>query len=132
MEKRSILLYWLLILIPAIIISSVAFRLLYHEQERINRLALAAAEDRTRAIGEMLQVTVEAVEDELTRALLDISQNTLKETLLDWEENNPLVRNVFIWDEATGLKYPELGTASTAEERFFISRFNGLFSGRIS
>ncbi|MBN2418164.1 MAG: HAMP domain-containing histidine kinase [Deltaproteobacteria bacterium] len=132
MEKRSILLYWLLILIPAIIISIAAFRLLYHEQERIDRLAIAAIEDRTRAIGETLQVAVEAVEDELTQALLGIPQDNLKDTLLDWEEKNPLVRNVFIWDEDAGLTYPETGIAATEEERNFISRFDGLFSGRVT
>ncbi|MGD9157405.1 MAG: HAMP domain-containing sensor histidine kinase [Desulfobacteraceae bacterium] len=131
MEKRSILFYWLLILIPAIIISIATFRLLYHEQERIDRLAIAAIEDRTRAIGDTLQVTVEAVEDELTQALLNIHTDNLKEALLDWEENNPLVRNVFIWDEVSGLKYPEAGIGSTIEERNFIARFSGLFSGRI-
>ena len=131
MEKRSVLLYWLLILIPAIIISSVSFRLLYHEQERVNRLAISAAEDRTRAIAETLQLTIEAVEEELTRSLLNIPDGKLLETLLDWEKNNPLVRNVFIWDEVSGLKYPEKGMAATSEERNFISRFQGLFSGRI-
>ncbi len=131
MAKRSILLYWLLILIPAIIISSAAFRLLYHEQERINRLSISAVEDRARVIGETLQVTIDAVEDELTNSLLDIPEDYLQTTLLDWEENNPLVRNVFIWNEERGLVYPEEGLASTSEERNFISRFGGLFSGRI-
>lgn len=131
MGKRSILFYWLLILIPAIIISSATFRLLYHEQERINSLALSAAEERTRTIGETIQVTIEAVEDELTQSLLNIPGDTLHKTLLDWEGNNPLVRNVFIWDEASGLKYPEKGMAATSEERNFVSRFQGLFTGRI-
>ena len=131
MEKRSILFYWMLILIPAIIISSVAFKLLYHEQERINQLAIAAIEDRTRAIGETLQITVEAVEDELIQKLLNIPEHDILETLIDWEQSNPLVRNVFIWDEGTGLRYPETGMASTSEERNFILRFDGLFSGRI-
>ncbi len=131
MAKRSILLYWLLILIPAIIISSAAYRLLYHEQERINRLSVSAVEDRARVIGESIQVTIDAVQDELTRSLLDIYEDNIQATLLDWEENNPLVRNVFIWDKGRGLLYPEKGLVSTSEERNFISRFEGLFSGRI-
>ena len=131
MKTRSILLYWLLILIPAIIISSAAFRLLYHEQERINRLSVSAVEDRARVIGESIQVTIDAVEDELTRSLLDIPEDNIQATLLDWEENNPLIRNVFIWDKDRGLLYPEKGLASTSEERNFTSRFEGLFSGRI-
>ena len=132
MGKRSILLYWMLILVPAVVISAAAFRLIYHEQERINGLAVASIEDRTETIGDTLQITVEAVEEELSRALLNIPEDKLQDTLLEWVDTNPLVRNVFIWDENSGLRYPVSGMASTSEERHFISRFDGLFSGRVS
>ncbi|EFK10435.1 ATPase/histidine kinase/DNA gyrase B/HSP90 domain protein [delta proteobacterium NaphS2] len=132
MKKRSILFYWLLIFFPALIISISAFQLLSHEQERINRMAVASAEDRARTIGETLQITVEAVEDELLSSLREIPERDLENTLLGWEQSNPLIRNVFIWDRHSGLKYPASGLASTSEERQFIIRFDGLFSGRIS
>ena len=132
MGKRSILLYWMLILVPAVVISAAAFRLIYHEQERINGLAVASIEDRTETIGDTLQITVEAVEEELSRALLNIPEDKLQDTLLEWVDTNPLVRNVFIWDDNSGLRYPVSGMASTSEERHFISRFDGLFSGRVS
>jgi signal transduction histidine kinase len=132
MKTRTIIFYWLLILVPAAIIGVAAFLLLSHEQERINKLAIASAEDRTRTIAETLQITVEAIEDELGKALLEIPKQKLQETLLEWERTNPLVRNVFIWDENVGLRYPLPGTASTSEERHFMSRFDGLFSGRVS
>ncbi len=132
MKTRVILFYWSLILFPAAVISIAAFLLLSHEQERINSLAIASAEDRTRTIAETLQITVEAIEDELGSALLEIPEHSLQETLLKWEQTNPLVRNVFIWDEDSGLKYPLSGNAATPEERHFVARFNGLFSGRVS
>ncbi len=131
MKKSSIIFYWLLILVPALVMSISAFNLLSHEQERLNNLAIASVHDRARTIGETLQVTVEAVEDELTDALHGIAEESLEEILLEWEQNNPLVRNVFIWDESTGLRYPQKGMASTSEERRFILRYDGLFSGRI-
>jgi signal transduction histidine kinase len=132
MKKRSIFFYWLLIFAPALIISIFAFQLLSHEQERINRMAVASTEDRARAIGETLQITVEAVEDELLASLRGIPERDLKDTLLELEQSNPLIRNVFIWDRNSGLRYPVQGPASTSEERQFIVRFDGLFSGRIS
>ncbi len=95
-------------------------------------MAIASAEDRARAIGETLQITVEAVEDELLEFLRKISERNLKNILLEWEQGNPLIRNVFIWDKNSGLRYPVPGLASTSEERQFIIRFDGLFSGRIS
>jgi hypothetical protein len=132
MKKRSIILYWLLILVPVVIISILAFRLLTHEQERINRLALASMEDRARTIAETLQITVEKVQDELTESLFSIPEESLEKTLLEWLDRNPLVRNVFIWDEIDGLEYPPPGKAATSEERAFMSRFDGLFSSRTS
>lgn len=95
-------------------------------------MAIASAEDRARAIGETLQITVEAVEDELLASLREISEKDLKNILLEWEQGNPLIRNVFIWHKNSGLRYPVPGLASTSEERQFIIRFDGLFSGRIS
>lgn len=131
MKKRSIIFYWLLILVPALVMSIVAFKLLSHERERMESMAIASVNDRARTVGDMLQVTVGAVEDELMESLRDMPEEDLKTLLLGWEKNNPLIRNVFIWEEKPGLKYPVQGAESTSEERGFISRFEGLFSGRI-
>ncbi|MDY6862290.1 MAG: HAMP domain-containing sensor histidine kinase [Thermodesulfobacteriota bacterium] len=131
LNKRSIILYWLLILLPAFMISISAFKLLFREQERMNKMATATARERARAIAETLQVTVEAVEDELTEALYRIPEQRMLEILLEWRRSNPLVRNVFIWESKSNLRYPLPGIASTSEERRFVLCFNGLFSGRI-
>ena len=131
MKKRSIILYWLLMLIPAVAICLAAVKLLVHEQERISRLAQASRLERAGAIAETLRITIATVEHELRQALHDIPGNRLEETLLEWEARNPLIRNVFIWDEVAGLKYPWPGLSATAEERRFLDRFDGLFSGRI-
>jgi len=131
MKKRAILFYWLLILIPAVAIGAAAFKLLQHEQERISRAAVASVTDRTRTLAEALQITVDALEDELEKGLRNMDEPRLEQTLLEWERTNPLVRNVFIWQEKTGLVYPVPGMASTSEEHRFMNRFAGLFSGRI-
>ena len=78
MKKRSIILYWLLILVPALIISISAFQLISHEQDRINKMVVSSAGDRARAIGETLQVIVEAVEDELMESLYRISERNMR------------------------------------------------------
>jgi signal transduction histidine kinase len=72
------------------------------------------------------------VEVELQQALYEVPGQRLVDTLLEWEATNPLIRNVFVWDGATGLEYPPAGMAATAEERQFTDRFDGLFSGRVS
>jgi len=132
MKKRAVIIYWLLMLVPAVAVCLAASQLLVHEQERISHLAQSSRNSRARAIAENLRITVDAVETKLQQALHEIPGDLLADTLLEWEATNPLIRNVFVWNEATGLEYPLTGMASTAEERRFMDRFDGLFSGRIS
>jgi signal transduction histidine kinase len=132
MKKRSILTYWLLMLLPTVFICLAAARLLVHEQERISQMGRASRTERLQNIAETLQITVDAVEVELQQALYDIPEERLAATLLEWEATNPLIRNVFVWHDNATLEYPLPGLASTAEERQFMERFDGLFAGRIS
>ena len=131
MKKRSIIYYWLLLLVPTFVIGIFAFQLLRHEQERINQEVRFSARDRAQAIAETLQITVAAVEDGLSEALCAIEDGRLTETLLEWEESNPLLRNVFVWRPKAGLQYPILGATMTLEEKKFSARYGALFSGRV-
>lgn len=131
-SRRSTLLFWILLLVSAVIVSIYAFKLLLHEQERINNSAEALLIDRAQAIAQDIHFIVEEVEQSLSKAMLDIDSDNLEPTLLLWEETNPLVRNVFIWKEKTLLKYPVQGMASTLEERQFVNRFDSFFSGERS
>ena len=130
-NKRTIILFWALFLIPTLIMAGAAARLLFHEQERINRSTLTALTERADSIAESIHLTVETVKDNLIRSLTKIPPDKLDQTLLDWAENNPLVRNVFIYKDDKTLVYPVRGPASTAEERLFITRYDALFSGRV-
>ena len=131
MHKRSIILYWLLLLAPTILIGTAAFQLLRHEQERLDKQARFSAQERAQAIGDTLQVTVGAIEDELTDALQRIPADSLTETLTAWATHNPLVRNAFVWSPKIGLLSPQPGLSATTEERRFISRYEALLTGRI-
>ena len=130
MKRRFIILYWLLLLIPTLVISVVLFELLRHEQDRIARQAISSARERTETIAETLQVTVESVEDELSVGLRNIPGNKLLPTLQAWEESNPLVRNIFIWTPRKGLQYPPADRSATEEERRFTARYAELFAPR--
>ncbi len=131
MRKRSIILYWLLLLVPTILIGTAAFQLLRHEQERIDQQARFSAQERAQAIGDTFQLTVGAIEDELTGALYRIPADSLTETLSAWARHNPLVRNAFVWSPKSGLLSPQPGPSATTEERRFISRYAALLTGRI-
>ena len=129
--KKRIITYWLLLTVPTVIIAAVAFRLLQHEQERINQQALISARKSVQVIGDTLQGTVQAVEDELTAALIALDQQDIGNTLSLWELTNPLIRNTFILDPARGLLKPRPDDTVTGEEAQFINRYKALFSGRV-
>ena len=129
--KRFIIIFWVLLIGPALIVSGVAARLLLHEQERINRAALETLENKARSMALNVHTTVEAVEQRLTDALLELRAPDPKEDLLAWESSNPLVRNVFIWERDNLLLYPEKGMAATREEQAFTTRFEAIFTGQI-
>lgn len=132
MKKRSIIIYWLLLLVPTFIIGAAAFQMLRHEQERIDQAARFSAQNRARAIAETLQITVADVEDGLTQSLYRIHDESLTKVLSTWEKSNPLIRNVFVYMPKAGLEYPLAGASATSEERRFIERYSALFSGRIA
>jgi signal transduction histidine kinase len=131
MKKRSIILYWLLLILPTLVIGGVGIVVLRDEQERLIELERASARDRARAIADSLQITVEAVEHDLSQALHQIPRAGMIEALLDWKETNPLIRNVFIWKRNVGLVYPSPRAPESDEESMFIARYRSLFSGRV-
>lgn len=129
-NKRSIVLFWALFLVPTFLVAGIAFKLLSHEQERINTSALRVFSERAKIISETIHFTVETVQENLTRSLMMIDPAQLQSRLLEWEKTNPLVRNIFIYRKDKGLDYPVKGMASTFEERQFIVRYDAFFSGR--
>ena len=131
MRSRSIILYWLLLLIPTGIIGALAFQTLRLEQDRIKQQAKDVVYSRAYTLAESLQYTVAAVEEEMTQALLAIPASELTETLLLWQRRNPLVRNAFVWEPQDGLKLPFPGPSATTEEQQFMRRYQALLSGRI-
>jgi signal transduction histidine kinase len=129
MKKSTIFFYWMLILVPTILISTAAFRLLQHEQARIENSAWLAAKSSADAIADTLQITVEEVENGFTESMWRIPEDRLLEELLNWQANNALVRNVFILHSEKGLALPKDGIGSTLEEKRFVNRYATLFKG---
>ncbi len=100
-SKKSIIIFWALFLVPTLVIAIIAFKLLSHEQERISKSALDALSERATIISETIHLTIQAVQDNLTQSLLVLDQGKLKKKLIEWEETNPLVRNIFLYNNQT-------------------------------
>ena len=130
MGKRAIIFFWLLLLIPTLLIAAGAMRLLRHEQARIDALRVTAAREMGGALGDTLQITISEIKAELLASLQAIAPEHREATLGAWAAENYLVRNVFIWDPEQGLQLPSPAQGITREEQRFIDRFDALFSGR--
>nr|WP_319490529.1 HAMP domain-containing sensor histidine kinase [uncultured Desulfobacter sp.] len=133
-SRGSIIIFWTLLLVPAMVLAGFAFRQISFEQDRLRMAGITALEDQARLTAQNLDQAMANIQENLTRSLRDINASnlsiqTLGERLLAWEQSNPLIRNVFIFHPKKGLMYPRRSRAATREERQFINRFNPLMTG---
>lgn len=132
MKMRSIILYWVLLLVPTLAISTATFRLLKHEQGRLQMQARQSATARVEGLRDALLLGIGAVQDELIDGLRLVPEGEALLLLERWERHNPLIRHAFVWRRAHGLRYPPAQGATNEEERRFVQRYEGLFAGRVS
>jgi len=130
MKLRGILLYWIVLVAATLACAVLLARLLGHERERLRQAVRAAAEDQVRVTAEQIRGTVLEVEADLVERLRAIPAGEAQRTLPAWARANPLVRNVFVWDEHQGVLLPNPAQALTREDALFVRRYEALFSGR--
>ena len=130
--SRRILAYWLLLLVPTLVVGIGAIQLLRREQARLAAQEANAGEARRAAVAARAGLIVENIE-----LLVDDVQSGLLETLaampvagldagLDlWEKSNPLVRVAFRCTSDGRIIRPS-PTATDEEARGFRRRFAGL------
>ena len=132
MKMRSIILYWVLLLVPTLAISTATLRLLKHEQGRLQMQELQSATSRAQGLRDALMLGIGAVQDELIDGLRLVPEGEAQLFLEQWERHNPLIRHAFVWRREQGLLYPPAQGATNEEERRFVQRYEGLFAGRVS
>lgn len=133
MNRRYVILYWLLLLIPTFVISAFLFQTLRQERIQIVEATYETARNRAKTIAETIRLTTRGVEHTIIQALLLLpADDTLQTMLIGFVRTTDLVSNVFIWSPESGLLYPVEGEEATAEDRQFIERYRPLFTGRLS
>jgi len=128
---RLILAAWLLLLVPTLLIGVVAMRAVRHEQDRLAAEAAGAAGQRARVVAEGIQLAVGEVRDGLLASLRGLPPDRLMAELEEWERQNPLVRNTFVWDPEAGVLLPDPAQPGTEERSGFLRRYEALFAGRV-
>ncbi|MEO6005969.1 MAG: HAMP domain-containing sensor histidine kinase [Opitutus sp.] len=131
--SRRIFLYWLLLLIPALVVGGVAIQLLRREEARLAVQGAQAEEARRAGVSGRARLVAENVElliGDVQAALLDTLATepaaNLDEFLDQWQKNNPLVRTAFLASPDGQLVRP--GPSDPNDEaRGFIRRFASQF-----
>jgi len=128
-RTRLIIAAWLLLLVPTLLLGVGAWQLLKNEGERLNQRDRLSAAERLAAIAGNLELAIAEVEDGLMQRLRTFEGGDLPQLLGDWREDNPLVRNVFVWQTKDGISFPDPKMPASDEERLFLRRYLPLFSG---
>ncbi|MFO1451163.1 MAG: ATP-binding protein [Opitutaceae bacterium] len=121
---RSVLLYWLLLLLPTLGAGGGAFWLLQREQARIDAQAAAAAESsraaiaaRARLIVENIELLVGDVQSGLMESLRAIPSGQEDPAFDEWEKTNPLVHTTFRTDSQRRLVRPSPSSSGASERK---------------
>lgn len=131
MKRQTVILYWLLLLVPTLLIGTAAALFLYREQHRINLQARDSALNSAQIVADNLKFAVVAAEESIINELTRLDGDNPLAALQDWELINPFIRNVFLWNPRTGLQFPPIDGTRTVEDRLFAARYSALFAGRI-
>jgi len=128
-STRLLIIAWLLLLVPTLLLGAAALHLLQGEEQRLQGQVREAAQNRARSVAESIDLAVSEVQDGLLQTLRQLPRDGLQQRLDAWQQGNPLVRNVFIWQAERGLLFPPPEQPGNAEEAAFVLRYQPLFSG---
>lgn len=121
---------WLVLVAAALVTGWQGWRLLQREGERLAVVAEKALAIEADAVAAGMISAVRGVEEELSRRLQAVPPADAQRLLPQWPDQNPLVRNTFVWRMSDRkLLWPAAAGTPTSEERSFINRYSRLFSG---
>jgi signal transduction histidine kinase len=130
MKRVPIILFWLMLIVPALVVGAVAFRLLGHEGERLQRVAEDALRARAQFVAGELDLAMRDLRDSMVGPLAALEPDRLADELDAWAQFKPLIRNVFVVEESGKVLLPDPEGPLSGEERSFLRRFDSLFTGR--
>jgi signal transduction histidine kinase len=133
LSKKAIIFYWALLIIPTILIGYWGAKMIRHEQERIADLQKEAIRGRLKSLAQEISMGLMVRKNAIINNLEDIyvSQNTvLVDRLIQWKQQDPMVRCAFLHDLKQGLIFPSEDFGATLDEYGFMARYDALLTGR--
>lgn len=121
--NRDLRIYFLTIGIPAVLLAFWGIRLLFREAERAQEAELASLQARAEYAASDICSHIRSVGDGRLARVASLAANTReREEMLTWlTENDPYVRNAFIWKAGKGVIWPRRGSCSE-QQRLFLER----------
>ncbi|MFT5126097.1 MAG: signal transduction histidine kinase [Kiritimatiellia bacterium] len=132
MNRSRITFFWILILVPTLIIGTLSVVLLRHEKDRLAEASAKALRDNGQLVADDIAFVLASLQEGLMETLRETPLNKLKETLVAMEAENPLIRNTFICRENGEILLPAPTEIYGEEKESFIKRYDSLFQGRVA
>jgi len=131
-RSRATLLAWILLLVPTLVVGALALRSVSLEQQRLERQDEQLARERLQGVAANFNLAIAEMREGLLETLAGIRPEQRLEQLEHWRLENPLIRNVFVWQSGMGLVFPDPERPASDEEKDFVQRYAALFTERLS
>lgn len=120
--------FFLMLGIPAVLIGGVALYFLGAEQERLEKRLQADTQVKAEVMAQKFMLAIERIQTQVMAKLRTEMPSPSLNELVTYRDQEPLVRNVFLWNRPSNLSAGVPGAVETEEEQRFKRVFQSLFS----
>jgi len=131
MRTKGIIVFWVLLMLTALMVGIGFFYFLRHEKERLDNSWKRAARREAEFLATDSVNAMNSMQNSLAGDLRELPASDPLPGLRALGRKDPLVRNVFVW-ESGSLLYPSRDLGISAEEERFRQRYADLFDGHSS
>ncbi len=135
MKGYRIYLYWLLMLVPTLLIGVGTFTLIMRERERLregrSQVLEEIATEKANFFASRVRLNLELIQTQILTDVVKTPEDKIAQELERMNEENPLIRNIFIWSHNKGLVLPNPQKPATQERRRFVLRYEAIFNGNV-
>ena len=122
MKRYRIYIYWILMLVPTLMIGGGAFVLLQREQNRREEQREKEMQDiaRQKAMSfvERIQISLDVIQQQLIGEVTKLPDQQILGGLEKIGRSNPLARNLFLWTPDNGVIFPDRRRARVCMEQW--------------
>ncbi|NQZ70478.1 MAG: HAMP domain-containing histidine kinase [Lentisphaeria bacterium] len=131
MNIKKLYIYSALTVIAITALSVFSIRAIRMEEDFLRHQEQLNKERELTILTEQVKLYAETTRQDVLLGLQNINFNTMENDLIRRQNKDPLIRNVFIWNDQKGLSYPRDFFRGSREKLEFINRYKALLEGKI-